>query len=353
VLADNGKQFAGGFTKPRLAEALFERVCREHGITTKLTGPYSPTTTGKVERWHRTLRCELPGTPGPFAGLPSAQAAISAWVHAYNHLRSLQALDMATPASLLRPGVSPDREPAATALRRQAEAESRLGRGRSARVWADEVTADARRGPRPGHRPRCPPRPRRPTRRHRDRASRAVDVNGNADSPGARSRSARNWPAAKPPSSSTGTSSTSSSAASSPRPCHHPSPAATAPGCTAPGSPAPRYPRRLPAGQRPAQGPPRRRHHGQPPAAPRRQHLRRQDRQHPHRGHPLPRNLRRHGHPAAPAQRATTGHQMASQDPPTEACDSVQHVLRPSSTHHTGAIRRRRGPTARNAPCSG
>ena len=115
VLTDNGKQFTGRFTKPRPAEVLFERVCREHGITAKLTGPYSPTTTGKVERWHRTLRRELLDVAGPFADLPSAQAAITAWVHAYNHARPHQALDMATPASLFRPGVSPDREPAAAA----------------------------------------------------------------------------------------------------------------------------------------------------------------------------------------------------------------------------------------------
>jgi transposase InsO family protein len=33
---------------------LFERTCREHGITAKLTAPYSPTTTGKAlprQRW--------------------------------------------------------------------------------------------------------------------------------------------------------------------------------------------------------------------------------------------------------------------------------------------------------------
>ena len=115
VLTDNGKQFTGRFTKPRPAEVLFERVCREHGITAKLTGPYSPTTTGKVERWHRTLRRELLDAAGPFADLPSAQAAIAAWVHTYNHARPHQSLDMATPASLFRPGVSPDREPAAAA----------------------------------------------------------------------------------------------------------------------------------------------------------------------------------------------------------------------------------------------
>jgi hypothetical protein len=107
VLTDNGKQFTGRFTKPRPAEVLFERVCREHGITAKLTRPYSPTTTGKVERWHQTLRRELLDVAGPFADLPSAQAAITAWVHTYNHARPHQALDMATPASLFRPGTQP------------------------------------------------------------------------------------------------------------------------------------------------------------------------------------------------------------------------------------------------------
>ncbi|MFJ9908021.1 hypothetical protein ACIRVK_34955 [Streptomyces sp. NPDC101152] len=38
---------------------LFEWGCREHGIGVKLTKPYFPTTTAKIERWHRTLRREL------------------------------------------------------------------------------------------------------------------------------------------------------------------------------------------------------------------------------------------------------------------------------------------------------
>jgi transposase InsO family protein len=85
VLTDNAKQFTGRFTKPRPAEVMFERVCREHGITAKLTRPCSPTTTGKIERWHQTLRRDLLNVAGPFADLPSAQAAITAWVHADNH----------------------------------------------------------------------------------------------------------------------------------------------------------------------------------------------------------------------------------------------------------------------------
>jgi hypothetical protein len=108
VLTDNGKQFTGRFTKPRPAEVLFERVCRENGITARLIKPYSPTTTGKIERWHQTLRRELLDRVDPFVDLPSAQAAISAWVQTYNHARPHQSLDMATPASLFRPNAQPE-----------------------------------------------------------------------------------------------------------------------------------------------------------------------------------------------------------------------------------------------------
>jgi transposase InsO family protein len=78
VLTDNGKQFTGRFTKPRPAEVLFEQVCRLNGITARLTRPRSPTTTGKTERWHQTLRRELLDNAGPFADLAAAQAAIDA-----------------------------------------------------------------------------------------------------------------------------------------------------------------------------------------------------------------------------------------------------------------------------------
>lgn len=106
VLTDNGKQFTGRFPKPRPAEVLFERVCRENGITARLTNPFSPTATGKIERWHQTLRRELLDPSEPFADLPTAQAAISAWVH--NHSRPHQPLDMATPAILFRPNAQPE-----------------------------------------------------------------------------------------------------------------------------------------------------------------------------------------------------------------------------------------------------
>ena len=107
MLTDNGKQFTGRFPKPRPLRVLFERVCREHGITAKLTKPYSPTTTRKVERWHQTLRRELLDVAGPFVDLPTAQAAITAWVHTYNYARPHQALGIAKPTSMFRPGSQP------------------------------------------------------------------------------------------------------------------------------------------------------------------------------------------------------------------------------------------------------
>ena len=97
VLSDNGKQFTGRFGRPRPAEVLFERICRRNGIVQRLTKPYSPTTTGKVERWHQTLQLELLNDAGPFASVEAAQAAVDAWRQEYNHRRPHQALDMACP----------------------------------------------------------------------------------------------------------------------------------------------------------------------------------------------------------------------------------------------------------------
>jgi len=74
VLTDNGKVFTGRFGL-RPAEVLFDRICRENGIAHRLTAPRSPTTTGKIERFHRTLRVEfLSGRV--FDDLPAAQTEL-------------------------------------------------------------------------------------------------------------------------------------------------------------------------------------------------------------------------------------------------------------------------------------
>jgi hypothetical protein len=103
VLSDNGKQFTGRFGKSRPAEVLFERICRRNGIRQLLTKPYSPTTTGKVERWHQTLQVEFLNDAGPFASIEEAQAAIDAWREEYNHHRPHQSLDIACPTDRFEP----------------------------------------------------------------------------------------------------------------------------------------------------------------------------------------------------------------------------------------------------------
>jgi transposase InsO family protein len=96
ILTDNGKVFTGRFNHPPV-EVLFDRICRENGITHRLTQPRSPTTTGKVERFHRALRTEF-RTDRVFPDLATAQTELDAWVDDYNHRRPHQAIGMATPA---------------------------------------------------------------------------------------------------------------------------------------------------------------------------------------------------------------------------------------------------------------
>jgi transposase InsO family protein len=96
ILTDNGKVFSNRLgLKP--TEVLFDKICRENGISHRLTAPHSPTTTGKIERFHRTLRTEfLRGQR--FPSLDIAQKQLGDWVVEYNTERPHRSLSMATPA---------------------------------------------------------------------------------------------------------------------------------------------------------------------------------------------------------------------------------------------------------------
>jgi transposase InsO family protein len=96
VLTDNGKVFTGRYGL-RPMEVLFDRICRENGIAHRLTAPRSPTTTGKIERFHGTVRRELLNGL-VFDSKAHAQAVIDAWVVEYNTDRPHQSLGRATPA---------------------------------------------------------------------------------------------------------------------------------------------------------------------------------------------------------------------------------------------------------------
>jgi transposase InsO family protein len=106
ILTDNGKVFTGRFNHPP-TEVLFEAICREHGIEHLLTQPRSPTTTGKIERFHRSLRAEFLSDKRPFANLKVAQQALDEWVDDYNTARPHQSLRMGTPAERFHAGAPP------------------------------------------------------------------------------------------------------------------------------------------------------------------------------------------------------------------------------------------------------
>lgn len=102
ILTDNGKVFTGRFHHP-VVEVLFDRICRENGIEHLLTQPRSPTTTGKIERFHRSMRAEFLSNKPAFANLKVAQQALDEWVDYYSTSRPHQSLDMATPAQRFTP----------------------------------------------------------------------------------------------------------------------------------------------------------------------------------------------------------------------------------------------------------
>ena len=107
VLTDNGKVFTGRFHKPGVpVEVLFDKICRENGITHRLTKIHSPTTTGKIERLHQTLQRELLDVHGPYENIEALQAALDAWREEYNTDRPHQSLAMAFPSSRFTPATS-------------------------------------------------------------------------------------------------------------------------------------------------------------------------------------------------------------------------------------------------------
>ena len=113
ILTDNGKVFTGRFG-PGTGEVLFDRICRENGIKHLLTKPRSPTTTGKVERWHKTLRAEFL-TGKVFNDIADAQVQLDAWVEHYNHDRPHQSIGMVAPWERFRLAETAPVEPVVTA----------------------------------------------------------------------------------------------------------------------------------------------------------------------------------------------------------------------------------------------
>jgi hypothetical protein len=90
ILTDNGKVFTGKLGR-KPANVLFDRICFNNGIRHLLTAPYSPTTTGKIERLHKTMRKEF-FSDKVFETLEDMQAGLDVWVTDYNNEREHQSL---------------------------------------------------------------------------------------------------------------------------------------------------------------------------------------------------------------------------------------------------------------------
>jgi transposase InsO family protein len=118
ILTDNGKVFTARFgTGP--GPVMFDRICTDNGIRHILTAPYSPTTTGKIERLHKTMRAEFfTRVDRVFTAVTDLQDALDAWVSEYNTARPHQSCGGRPPIErfqLARPRVSADTTAAAEA----------------------------------------------------------------------------------------------------------------------------------------------------------------------------------------------------------------------------------------------
>ncbi|MGQ0669451.1 MAG: IS481 family transposase [Actinomycetota bacterium] len=96
ILTDNAKVFTARLAHTPTIVA-FDRICLANGIRHILTAPYSPTTTGKIERLHKTIRKELL-SESTFTTIEQAQAELDAWVARHNREREHQAIGDVPPA---------------------------------------------------------------------------------------------------------------------------------------------------------------------------------------------------------------------------------------------------------------
>jgi transposase InsO family protein len=109
VLTDNGMAFADlPKNRGRYPEIeaifgghIFDRVCREHGITHKLTEPYHPWTNGQAERMNRTVK-DATIKAFHYPELEAPRTHVLAFVAAYNFAKHLKALRWRTPFQAIR-----------------------------------------------------------------------------------------------------------------------------------------------------------------------------------------------------------------------------------------------------------
>jgi transposase InsO family protein len=98
VLTDNGLVYTTRFSGGRGGRNQLETHLIDLDITQKHSRPNHPTTCGKVERFHQTLKKWLAAQNPQPATLNHLQALIDAFIDEYNHRRPHRSLNRATPA---------------------------------------------------------------------------------------------------------------------------------------------------------------------------------------------------------------------------------------------------------------
>lgn len=112
VLTDNGMVYTARFAGGRGGRNRFERTLTDLGIIQKHSQPNHPTTCGKVERFHQTIKKWLTAQP-PADTITELQHQLDALIDEYNHHRPHAALGKQTPASkyAVLPKASPGQSP--------------------------------------------------------------------------------------------------------------------------------------------------------------------------------------------------------------------------------------------------
>ncbi len=109
TLTDNGMVFTTRFAGGKGGRNQYEAELHHLGVRQINSTPNHPTTCGKVERFHQTLKRWLTGQPQPTT-LTQLQTQLDAFIDEYNHRRPHRALPhRATPATIYtsRPKADP------------------------------------------------------------------------------------------------------------------------------------------------------------------------------------------------------------------------------------------------------
>jgi transposase InsO family protein len=110
TLTDNGMVFTTRWAGGRGGRNAFEAELRRLGVTQKNSRPNHPTTCGKVERFHQTLKRWLTARPDQPETIGELQALLEVFADHYNHQRPHRSLpERCTPADAYqrRPKATP------------------------------------------------------------------------------------------------------------------------------------------------------------------------------------------------------------------------------------------------------